>query len=49
MAQDFETVTTASRTTAGAAGTVDAAAREVDGLTARLDAEVERFLRQVAA
>ena len=25
------------------------AAREVDGLTARLDAEVERFLRQVAA
>ncbi|AWN47043.1 methyl-accepting chemotaxis protein [Methylobacterium terrae] len=49
MAQDFDAVIAAARTTAGAAGTVDAAAREVDELTARLDAEVERFLRQVAA
>ncbi|TNC09448.1 methyl-accepting chemotaxis protein [Methylobacterium terricola] len=49
MARDFDTVLAASRSTAGAAGTVDAAAREVDDLTGRLDAEVERFLRQVAA
>jgi methyl-accepting chemotaxis protein len=49
MAHDFDSVIAAARTTAGAAGMVDAAAREVDGLTARLDAEVERFLQQVAA
>ncbi|MFH6781234.1 MULTISPECIES: methyl-accepting chemotaxis protein [Methylobacterium] len=49
MATDFDTVLAAARSTADAAGIVDAAAREVGGLTGRLDAEVERFLRQMAA